>query len=87
MKELKVKIKQLIIDALDLEDLTIDDIRSDELLFGAGEGLNLDSIDALELGLAIKKTFNIVISGDDPETKKHFASVNTLANYIHSQKV
>lgn len=47
------EIKQLIIDCLDLEDVSIDDIETDAPLFG--EGLGLDSIDALELGLAIKK--------------------------------
>ncbi len=54
MEQLHNDIKQLIIDALNLEDLTVDDIETDAPLFG--DGLGLDSIDALELGLAIKKT-------------------------------
>ncbi|WP_413111558.1 phosphopantetheine-binding protein [Thaumasiovibrio sp. DFM-14] len=85
MKDLEKQIKQLIIDALALDDLTVDDIDTDEALFGSADGLNLDSIDALELGLAIKKTFNVVINGDDPETKQHFSSVHALANFIQSQ--
>ncbi|WP_300582983.1 phosphopantetheine-binding protein, partial [uncultured Pseudoalteromonas sp.] len=57
MTELKNKIKQLIISSLDLEDITVDDIENDQPLFV--DGLGLDSIDALELGLAIKKEFNV----------------------------
>ncbi|MDG2898298.1 phosphopantetheine-binding protein, partial [Vibrio parahaemolyticus] len=63
MEQLHNDIKQLIIDALNLEDLTVDDIETDAPLFG--DGLGLDSIDALELGLAIKKQYNIVIDADD----------------------
>ncbi|OXE23720.1 acyl carrier protein, partial [Vibrio parahaemolyticus] len=59
MEQLHNDIKQLIINALNLEDLTVDDIETDAPLFG--DGLGLDSIDALELGLAIKKQYNIVI--------------------------
>ncbi|MGF1776620.1 phosphopantetheine-binding protein [Vibrio nomapromontoriensis] len=83
MEALQNQIKQLIIDALNLEDITVDDIETNAPLFG--EGLGLDSIDALELGLAIKKTFNIVIDADDTNTREHFASVANLANYISSQ--
>ncbi|ASI91267.1 MULTISPECIES: phosphopantetheine-binding protein [Vibrio] len=83
MEALQNQIKQLIIDSLNLEDITIDDIETDAPLFG--DGLGLDSIDALELGLAIKKTFNIVIDADDTNTREHFASVANLAKYISSQ--
>ncbi len=77
------EIKQLIIDALNLEDMTIDEIETEAPLFG--DGLGLDSIDALELGLAIKKKYNIVIDADDSKTRQHFASVANLAAYISSQ--
>jgi acyl carrier protein len=80
---LQNEIKQLIIDALNLEDISIDDIDTEAPLFG--DGLGLDSIDALELGLAIKKKYNIVIDADDNNTRQHFASVANLANYISSQ--
>lgn len=83
MEVLHNEIKQLIIDALNLEDISIDDIDTDAPLFG--DGLGLDSIDALELGLAIKKKYNIVIDADDSNTRQHFASVANLANYITSQ--
>jgi len=77
------EIKQLIIDALNLEDITVEEIETEAPLFG--DGLGLDSIDALELGLAIKKKYNIVIDADDSNTRQHFASVANLATYISSQ--
>jgi acyl carrier protein len=46
------------------------------------EGLGLDSIDALELGLAIKKKFGVKLSAENADDKKHFASVDTLAEFI-----
>ncbi|CAH0529183.1 phosphopantetheine-binding protein [Vibrio hippocampi] len=84
METLHNQIKQLIIDALNLEDLSVDDIETEAPLFGDG-GLGLDSIDALELGLAIKKQYNIVIDADDSNTRVHFASVANLASYVSSQ--
>ncbi|WED25953.1 phosphopantetheine-binding protein [Vibrio sp. DW001] len=83
MENVHIEIKQLIIDALNLEDISVDDIETDAPLFG--DGLGLDSIDALELGLAIKKKFNIVIDADDNNTRQHFSSVANLASYISSQ--
>ncbi|ANP77236.1 MULTISPECIES: phosphopantetheine-binding protein [Vibrio] len=83
METLHNELKQLIIDALNLEDMSIDEIETEAPLFG--DGLGLDSIDALELGLAIKKKYNIVIDADDSNTRQHFASVENLANYISSQ--
>ena len=81
---LETKIKQLIIDSLDLEDITVEDIPDDEPLFG--EGLGLDSIDALELGMALKKEFNLKSDKDKDENKKHFYSVKTIADYIRMQQ-
>lgn len=78
------EIKQLIIEALNLEDLTVEDIDTDAPLFG--EGLGLDSIDALELGLAIKKAYNVVIDADDSNTREHFSSVANLAKFISANK-
>ncbi|EOB2573382.1 phosphopantetheine-binding protein [Vibrio fluvialis] len=83
METLHNDIKQLIIDALNLEDISIDDIDTEAPLFG--DGLGLDSIDALELGLSIKKKYNIVIDADDTNTRQHFSSVANLARYISSQ--
>ena len=71
------EIKQLIIDSLNLEGMTTADIDTDAPLFN--DGLGLDSIDALELGLAIKGRYGIVLSADDENTRRHFASVAALA--------
>ncbi|WP_264874419.1 phosphopantetheine-binding protein [Vibrio agarivorans] len=85
MEMLENKIKQLIIDALNLEDLTVADIDPDEPLFGDDGGLNLDSIDALELGLAIKQEFGVVINGDDPQAREYFRSVSSLCLLVEQQ--
>jgi len=82
--ELEDEIKELIINSLGLEDITADDIKNDEALFG--EGLGLDSIDALELGMALKRHFDLTLSSNKEENAKHFYSVNTLADLIRSQK-
>ena len=81
---LENEVKQLIIDCLDLEDLTVNDIETQAPLFN--DGLGLDSIDALELGLAIKKKFDIKIDANSEETKQHFYSVGSLITFIESQK-
>lgn len=80
MSELVEELKNLIIDVLNLEDITPEEIRADEALFG--EGLGLDSIDALELGLALQKKYNISIDAESETTKTHFASVNNLAKFV-----
>ena len=80
MKELELKIKQLIITALDLEDIAPDDIASEEPLFG--EGLGLDSIDALELGMALQQEFGVSIDTNDNDLKAHFRSVHSLAAFV-----
>jgi len=84
MDELKKEIKETIIKSLQLEDITPEDIIDDEPLFG--EGLGLDSIDALELGVSLKKKFGIKFSAENSENKSHFASVNALADFIKSEK-
>lgn len=80
MSTLKEDIKRLIISSIELEDIKVEDIQDDAPLFGSG--LGLDSIDALELGVALKKKFNIKLSAEDQENRKHFASVNALASFI-----
>jgi acyl carrier protein len=82
-EEIENKIKELVVSSLDLEDITIADIETEVPLFG--DGLGLDSIDALELGMAIRKNFNIAFSSDKAENKKIFYSVKTLADYVEGQ--
>ncbi|MCX8683436.1 acyl carrier protein [Gilliamella sp. B2889] len=84
MEKLYHDIKSLIIEVLNLEDITSEDIDTQAPLFG--DGLGLDSIDALELGLAIKNQYGIVLSSESEETKKAFYSVKTLADFINSQQ-
>lgn len=85
MSELKTALKQLIIDTLDLEDIEISDIKDNEALFI--DGLGLDSIDALELGLAIKKVYNVKIDANSAETKQHFSSINALSDFVSQASV
>ena len=81
---LKDEIKALIIQTLSLEDIAPGDIDSAAPLFN--EGLGLDSIDALELGLALQKRYGITLSADSQETRRHFASVDALAALVASRR-
>jgi acyl carrier protein len=80
------ELKQLIIESLDLEDISPDDIDEDTPLF-AEEGLGLDSIDALELGVALRKKYHLQLVKGDNQVREHFRSLRTLAEYINSQNV
>jgi acyl carrier protein len=75
-------IKQLIIDVLQLEDIAPADIDAQAPLFV--EGLGLDSIDALELGVALQKRYGIILSAKAEENRRHFASVRALAEMIET---
>lgn len=81
-EEIEQKIKETIVSSLDLEDLTPADIVTDEPLFG--EGLGLDSIDALELGMAIKKAFGVTFSKNPGDNKQIFHSVKSLADFVEA---
>ena len=84
MDDIESQIKMLIVNALHLEDLVPEDIVSDEPLFG--EGLGLDSIDALELGVALRKKFGLTIELINDDVKRHFYSVQSLALFVRSQQ-
>jgi acyl carrier protein len=77
-------IKALIIDVLDLEDIAPADIDASEALFG--DGLGLDSIDALELGIALQKRYDLRIDIETDDMRKHFFSVNTLADFVETRR-
>ncbi|MDO4366513.1 MAG: phosphopantetheine-binding protein [bacterium] len=83
-EEIETKLKETVVSALDLEDLTPADIETDVPLFG--EGLGLDSIDALELGMAVKKAFGVSFSSNPADNKQIFRSVKTLADYVEAQQ-
>jgi acyl carrier protein len=81
MQHLKDELKALIIETLDLEDVTPEDVKDDAPLFV--EGLGLDSIDALEIGVALQKKYRITFNAKGEGLKEHFYSVSTMAQYIH----
>jgi acyl carrier protein len=83
MDDLRNDIKQLIISSLNLEDTTPESIKDDAPLFQ--EGLGLDSIDALELAVAIERRYRVTIP-DEAVGKKVFSSVNALAAYVAENK-
>lgn len=84
MDELKQQIKECIISSLSLEDTKPENIVDDEPLFGTG--LGLDSIDALELSVALKKKFGVKFNAENSDARAHFASINALADYISAEK-
>jgi len=80
MKEfLKDRLKHLIVECLDLDDVEVSTIEDDAPIFG--DGLGLDSIDALELVIQVEKQYGVKIKSSE-ETKKALSSVNVLADYI-----
>lgn len=81
MNELHQELKAFIIETMNLEDVTPADIGDDTPLF-ADEGLGLDSIDALELVLALKKKYGIVIEANDEASRQHLRSVSALAELL-----
>jgi acyl carrier protein len=83
MDELKSELKTLIIETLKLEDVQADEIVDDEPLFR--DGLGLDSIDALELTVALEKRYKLSIP-DEEVGKKAFASINTLASFVSDNR-
>jgi acyl carrier protein len=83
--KLELELKKLIVEALKLEDIAPEDIDSEEPLFAAG--LGLDSIDALELGMALRNVYNLKIESVTEEVKQHFMNVRSLAQFIRSQQV
>ena len=79
-----MELKELIIKTLELEDIAPEDIVSEEPLFN--EGLGLDSIDALELGVALQKNYGIKLDAEAEETKQHFYSIASLAGLVSQYK-
>lgn len=84
MLELEQEIKELIIATLKLEEIVPESIDPEAAIFG--DGLGLDSIDALELGIAIQKRFGIKMSTDSRENRAHFSSVRKLAAFVDGRR-
>lgn len=84
MENLLAEIKILIVNTLELEDIEPTSIGDDEALFG--EGLGLDSIDALELGIALQKNYGIEIDEEDEALSEYFKSAQTLAIFVEGNR-
>lgn len=80
----ELEVAQLIVDSLNLEDVTAERIDSDARLFG--DGLGLDSIDILELSLAIKRQYGIQIQANDERNQQIFSSLTALTEYIQTHR-
>ncbi|HKJ47499.1 MAG TPA: phosphopantetheine-binding protein [Christiangramia sp.] len=83
MSDLHTELKKSIIEQLNLEDMDVSDIENDEYLFG--DGLGLDSIDALELIVLLEKDYGIKLT-DPNQGKEIFNSINTMADFIENNR-
>ena len=80
LPEIRKKLKELLVENLSLEDVSPEEIKDDEILFG--EGLGLDSLDAVEIVVLLQRNFGIEVK-DMKEGQKIFYSIDTLANYVY----
>ena len=85
MNALEAELKELIVSSLFLEHVEAADINSEEPLFG-DEGLALDSIDALEIGVEIQKKYGVKIDPEDENLPQHFGSIRALAAFVSSMR-
>ena len=84
LSPLELEVAHLIISTLNLEDIAAEDIDPEAPLFG--EGLGLDSIDALELALAISNTYGFQLRSDDTDNARIFASLRALSQHIEQRR-
>lgn len=82
--ESELKMAQLLVDALNLEDMEAEEIDPEEQLFG--DGLGLDSIDALEISLAISKEYGVQIKAEDEGTREAFETLRSLTAFVEKSK-
>lgn len=78
--EIRKKVKNLLVDELSLEDITPEAIKDDEILFG--EGLGLDSLDAVEIVMLLQRNFGVVVK-DMEKGREIFQSIETLSRHIY----
>jgi acyl carrier protein len=83
-ENLEAELKKLIVEALVLEDIAPEEIETEAPLFV--EGLGLDSIDALELAMALEERYGVKIEDDPDENRRIFASVRSLADFVNAQR-
>src|SRR6516162_6270924 len=82
-QELEAEIKQLIVGVLRLKQVEAASIDADAPLFH--DGLGLDSLDAIQLGVALQRTYGVVLGPDDAETQRQMESVRTIAELVRSR--
>ena len=78
------ELAQVIVESLNLEDVSADDIEPEARLFG--EGLGLDSLDMLELSMAVEQKYGVKLRSDDPDNAKIFSSLRSLSRHIQSHR-
>lgn len=83
LPEIRKKLKELLVENLSLEDVSPEEIKDDEILFG--EGLGLDSLDAVEIVVLLQRNFGLEVK-DMKEGRKIFYSIDTLANYVYENR-
>lgn len=81
IEDIEDQIRQVILDSVEVEGLTSADLPSDAQLFGDA-GVGLDSIDALEIGAALRRKFNINFKANSAENREYFKSIATLAKFV-----
>lgn len=83
--ELENKLAELIVEVVNLEDIEASEIEPEASLFGYDEGsLGLDSIDALEISMAVARDYNVQLKADDENNLKIFASLRSLATHVQA---
>ena len=82
-EKLKKELKELIIIECDL-DITIDDIKDDDTLFGSDSPIGLDSVDALQISIAVQNKYGVVIT-DSKVLRRVMKTINTFADYIQPE--
>lgn len=85
MTELEIEIRDLIVNVLNLEDISPEEITSEEDLF-SNEGLALDSIDALEIGVAIQKAYKVKLDSKDEKIAAYFKNIQSIAKMVETRR-
>lgn len=80
------ELAHLIVESLHLEGVAANDIDPEASLFGQGPGLELDSLDMLELSMAVEQQYGVKLRSDDPDNEKVFASLRSLSQHIQSRR-